>query len=148
MTRNRALILLALLPAIGAVFGYGAGPLMARAHDTVRLAERVWQHETAVAAHKGTKDTSEEVEAFRTTGRPATALFADARAIERRFRIGGALLGAFLGLVIGLKCAGFAAVRRERIYTVHQPDCVACGRCFLSCPREHVRLGELGKGKP
>ncbi|MBL7223862.1 MAG: hypothetical protein ISS72_08415 [Candidatus Brocadiae bacterium] len=143
MTRNRALILLALLPAIGAVFGTGAGPLMARAHDTVRLAERVWRQEAT-----GTKDTSEEVEAFRTTGRPATALFADARAIERRFRVGAALLGAFLGLVIGLKCAGFAAVRCERIYTVHQPDCVACGRCFLSCPREHVRRDALGKGKP
>lgn len=140
MTRGRALILLLVLPALGAAVGHWAGPLFATSHDRVRLAARVLLEDA-----EGLTERTEESEAFRVTGRPPADLFAEARGIERRFRLGTAILGAFLGLVVGLKFAGFALPVHERLYTIHQPDCVACGRCFLSCPREHVRLKELGR---
>jgi NAD-dependent dihydropyrimidine dehydrogenase PreA subunit len=131
--------MLLLLPLVGAAVGYWAAPFLAAGHDTVRLAARVWREEAEALAER-----TEASDAFRVTGRPSAELLDEARAIERRFRVGATVLGAFLGLVAALQFAGFATRTRERIYLADPTACVACGRCFLACPREHVRLKELG----
>jgi NAD-dependent dihydropyrimidine dehydrogenase PreA subunit len=140
MSRRVAVLLLFVLPLLGAAVGRMAAPFFARAHHTVRLAARVWLEE-----REGVAERTEESEAFRLTGRANEELFAEARGIARQFQVGSTVLGAFLGVVFGLKLCGFAAARRERIYTIDHSECVSCGRCFLTCPREHVRLRKLGK---
>ena len=58
-----------------------------------------------------------------------------------RMTLASWLLGAWVGLVIGVKLIALS-VRVTR--TDFEPDrgaCVACARCFLSCPQERTRLG-------
>ena len=133
--RPRTLLLVATVPLVCALVGYAGGPVLARAHRTVQLAARVWQEDT-----QHLPDRTLETEAFRATGRPVADLMAEARAIEQRFRVGGALLGVWCGLVVVLKCLGLAAPRPRSEYDIDHAQCLSCARCFLSCPRERLRL--------
>jgi len=137
--RRRLAVMLLLAPVL-IVVGVGLGRLLAvplsRLDPQVHLAERIRQEETGQVA--GTTDASD---AFRATGRPVSELYATA--IERRdwFRVLGGWLGAWTGLVIGVKLV-MLSIRRRR--TDYQPDrsrCVSCGRCYWYCPNEQVRLG-------
>lgn len=137
--RRRLAAMLLATPVIIAA-GCGLGLLLAvplsRMDPQVRLAERMRQEESGQVA--GTIDASE---AFRGTGRPVSELYADALARRARFRTLGAWLGAWTGLVIGVKLVTLS-IRRKR--TDYQPDrtrCVSCGRCYWYCPGEQVRLG-------
>jgi NAD-dependent dihydropyrimidine dehydrogenase PreA subunit len=129
--------------AIGALLGWRAGAFFARENLTVQLAARI-----ALEDATGTEERTLESEAFRGTDRPAAELYAEAARIERRFRIGSALLGAFCGLALGVQLLGQTRIPRSRIYFIDQDDCVSCARCFLSCPRERLRLKELAGGAP
>jgi NAD-dependent dihydropyrimidine dehydrogenase PreA subunit len=127
---------------IGALLGWRAGAFFARGNLTVQVAARV-----AFEDATGTTERTLESEAFRGTGRPAAELYAEAARIERRFRVGSALLGAFCGLALGIQLLGQTRIPRSRIYFIDQDDCVSCARCFLVCPRERLRLKELaGRG--
>jgi len=69
------------------------------------------------------------------------AVIAAAQVVRRRVALAAWLFGGWAGLVIGLKLLSLS-VRVTR--TDYEPDrgaCVACARCFLSCPNERVRLG-------
>lgn len=135
--RTRLAVLLAVAPVlVGAGWWLGRGlevPL-ARLHHTVRLAERLHQEETGEV--EGTVDMTD---AFRNTGRSAADVYADARDILARMRLGGGLFGVWMGLVIGGQLIG-QSIRRRRVD--YQPDrgaCVACGRCFWYCPSGHEK---------
>jgi len=137
--RRRLAGTLLLTPVLIAV-GIGLGMLLAvplsRLDPQVRLAERIRLEETGQVV--GTIDASE---AFRGTGRPISELYELAIERRRRFRTLGAWLGAWTGLVIGVKLVTLS-IRRKR--TDYQPDrsrCVSCGRCYWYCPGEQVRLG-------
>ncbi len=70
-------------------------------------------------------------------------LVAQATELRRRLTTAGAWLGGWVGLVLGLRLVSLS-VRVAR--TDFEPDrgaCLACGRCFLSCPNERVRVGLL-----
>jgi NAD-dependent dihydropyrimidine dehydrogenase PreA subunit len=136
------LALAAALPLIGAAAGYFAGPFLARGNATVRLA---WQVHREAVAHAA---PTVESDAFRVSGRTAPELYAEAARLVDRFRTGSALLGAWCGLVVALKFASAARERRRTLYEIDGAACVACGRCFLSCPRERARLGLVGAGGP
>jgi len=112
-----------LLAAVGALAGRWAAPSLARANATVRLAERV-----ALEEARGLAERTLESQAFRDTGRSPDDLFMEARKIEDDFRLGGALLGMFCGLVIGLKMIRHAGIPNEPEYTIDQEACVSCGR--------------------
>ena len=133
--RRIALILTLFLPLAGVLLGYMAGPFFARADGTVQLAARIWQEES-----RGLTERTLESEAFRGTGREPSELFAEAQRIERRLSIGGAFFGAWCGLVIALKLFAAARVPKREIYEADPAECVSCGRCFLYCPRERLRL--------
>jgi NAD-dependent dihydropyrimidine dehydrogenase PreA subunit len=126
------------LSALGALLGWRAGAFFARENFTVQLAARI-----ALEEASGTTERTLESEAFRGTDRPAAELYAEAAQIERRFRIGSALLGAFCGLALGIQLLGQTRIPRSRIYFIDPDDCVSCARCFLSCPRERLRLKKL-----
>ncbi len=129
--------------AIGALLGWRAGAFFARENFTVQLAARI-----ALEDSTGTEERTLESEAFRATDRPAAELYAEAAQIERRFRAGSALLGAFCGLALGVQLLGQTRIPRSRIYSIDQDYCVSCARCFLACPRERLRLKDLARGAP
>ena len=53
---------------------------------------------------------------------------------------GGALFGAFVGLVVGGKLLALSVKRRRTDYEADRASCLACGRCYSYCPKEHERL--------
>jgi len=121
--------------ALGGLAGWLSGPFLARENLTVQVASRV-----ALEDAQGLEDRTLESAAFRATGRPESELYAEAARVVERFRLGSALLGAFCGLALGMKLFGQSATPRLKTYTIDQDECVSCGRCFMACPRERLRL--------
>ena len=135
--KHRARVLILLLPGIvliGAWVGLRAAPALAESHATVRLAERIRQEEAGQVS-----GVTDESTAFRTTGRNVGSLYAEAESKHRQFAWGGGLLGAAMGLLCGLTLIRAQSCFQRTEYEAHRAGCVACGRCYLSCPREHLR---------
>jgi len=123
-----------ILIAAGAAVGWGAGWGLAGMNAEVNLARRVWAERNRKV--DGTTDASD---AFRRTGRSYDDLYASANAVRDDFRLGGALLGGFCGLLIGGRLVRLSVRRRRVDYEADPAECLACGRCFAYCPREHQR---------
>jgi len=140
MNRRLLTIIVLSLPVMGGVSGYFSGPFLARAHDTVQLAERIWVEDS-----RGLTEQTFESEAFRGTGRPREELFAEARQVERSFVLGGTLVGIWCGLVVSAKLLSLARVPGREVYDMDPGACVACGRCFMACPQERSRLKDMGQ---
>ena len=132
------IILLPVLMLAGGWMTSGIKHVTARMHETVRLAERIHAEET----HKVT-DTTDASSAFRATGREIQALYDEAEDIRADFGTGGWIFGAFVGFVVGVKLIGLSVWRQRADYEASRASCLACGRCYKSCPREHVRLEEV-----
>ena len=60
---------------------------------------------------------------------------------RRRFRTAAGWLGAWVGLVIGVKLISLSIRRRRVDFQPDRTNCVSCGRCFWYCPVEQARLG-------
>ncbi len=135
MTKRLPLVVVLALLAAGPLGGWWAGPSLARVHRTVQLAARIWRQDS-----EGLEERTLESEAFRATGRPREELFAKAARIERQFALGTAVLGLWCAVVIGLKLLSSSRTPHREIYDIDHTQCVVCGRCFLSCPRERLRL--------
>ncbi|HUV62427.1 MAG TPA: 4Fe-4S binding protein [Sedimentisphaerales bacterium] len=129
------LLVLPVLVLSGGWAGSSLKAVAARAHETVRLAERIYLEETGEVT-----DTTDASAAFRATGKEIEALYADASNIRAQFGLGGWFFGGFVGLVVGLKLIGLSVWRQRQDYEADRAGCLACGRCFEYCPREHVRL--------
>ena len=130
------ILLILVLPFIGWMIGWSAGPWLARANYIVQVAERVWQEETA-----GLEERTLQSDAFRLTGGiPAETLFSQALEIRDQFRTGAAWLGLWIGLVAALKIISILRTREGTEYEADRALCVACGRCYLACPVERERL--------
>jgi len=148
--RKKLGALILLLPVLVVLLGwagYGFSARAARVHDRVRLADRIYMEDAGLIARTADSvdatNADHASDAFRAGGEPTEQLFADARRIRERFALGGWLAGGFLGLVAGLKLIA-AAVRPERTeYLADAASCLACGRCYRYCPREHARLGRF-----
>lgn len=132
------LLLLPALVAIGALAGYRLAPAAAQLHPTVELAEFYLANQKTPVVYPPM--TPEALSLERAAADPDT-LLAAARVVRQRTTLACWLLGGWVGLVIGLKLLALS-VRVTR--TDFEPDrgaCVACARCFISCPNERVRLG-------
>lgn len=153
--RRRLALFLAAVPlwiALGAVVGRMTHATLARMDYQVRLAG--W-----LAAEKeidpNDKFALDAVKAFHNTGRSPGEIFSAATARLEVFRTGATLLGAWIGLVVGLKLAQLCTRTHRDDYHPDPRRCVACGRCFWYCPEEQVRRGwipsteaVLPQGKP
>lgn len=128
------LVLLPVLIGAGGWAGYELRGWLAQVHPQVRLAQRIYLEENAQV--EGTTDASD---AFRATGRPSAELYREATLLRDRFGIGGVLFGAFVGLVIGGKLLSLSVKRRRTDYEADRASCLACGRCYEYCPKEHER---------
>lgn len=130
------ILLLPVLAAIGIWLGGAAGKNLATRHRTVNLAERVYLEESGKI--QGTTDASA---AFRIAGTPVESLYADAAKFQDRYLLAGRLCGLWIALVAGGKLISLAIRRKRPDYEADQTRCVACARCFKSCPQELQRLG-------
>lgn len=140
-TRRLAVLLLA-APLIIFATGWVGSLLhvpLSKAHSTVDLAEQIKLENSGQRSV-----TTEETDAFRATGTPTETLFADAREVQRQFKIGGWFLGGFIGLIISIRLINLSVVRKQPIYEVDRGTCFSCGRCFEYCPvKEGVDLEKL-----
>ena len=137
-SKKRLAFLIFLLPILILLGGWTAFSLRtvtSRMHATVRLAERIYLEETGSV--EGTIDASS---AFRQTGKEIKELYEEASNIRAEFGLGGWLFGGFVGMVIGLKLIAVSVWRQRTDYEADRASCLACGRCFEYCPREHARL--------
>ncbi len=132
------ILLLPVMVVAGAWIGGKVSPALSRGNPTVSLAERIRDEETGKV--KGTTDAGE---AFRSSRRPPAELYAEASFIRRKFHLGGWLLGGFVGLVVMLKLIRLSVRRKRTDYEADPAACLACGRCFASCPREQARLKRI-----
>ena len=145
--RRTLAIVLLLLPAlvgVGAVTGYLVGPLLARSHYTVRLAEQVRREQLGLA--EPTDELTDPAAAFRASGQPREELMRAALELRGEFRVGAAIVGAFLGLVLGGKLVSLSLRRPREEYDTDPSLCFACGRCFAACPMHRKRDGAGGEG--
>ncbi len=130
-----AVIALPLLVALFAAIGYYSGPLLSRNDFTVRLAERIWIEENG-KIDPARDGVSNESVAFREKSGSVPELYQVGRDVRNRFAVGATAFGAFIGAVIGWKLVGLLIRRRRTGYTADPAWCVACARCYTSCPVE------------
>ncbi|MHB1034798.1 MAG: 4Fe-4S binding protein [Pirellulales bacterium] len=139
--KRRLAILLVVLPLLvvgGGWVGRSLGVPMSKTHATVQLAERVWQEDQRLVTGR-----TEASAAFRNTSRPAEQLFDEALDLQKRFTLAGLALGAWVGLVLGVKLIHLSIHRRRTEYEADRTGCVSCGRCFEYCPHEQARLEQI-----
>ena len=104
------------------------------------------RHRTLIEETGEVEDTTDASDAFRATGKEISQLYEEASSIRDQFGLGGWFFGGFVGLVIGLKLIGLSVWRQRKDYEADRANCLACGRCYAYCPREHVRLKEAKEG--
>jgi ferredoxin len=139
--RRRLALLLALLPLLIGCFGWVGSRFStpaSRVHPTVDLAERL-AREPSPMTRTGT--LSPDDLALERARQQSSEVLADAAVIRHKFRIGGSLFGAWVGLVISVKLLSLSLRRRRKDYEPDRGECFACARCFEFCPNELVRRG-------
>lgn len=130
--RGRLAALVLLLPVLVLLGGWLVGrssPVLANVHPQVRLAGRVWLEEQGQVEGK-----TEESEAFEALGLPSVDLYREAADIRSRFDTGSWILGAWIGLVFGLRMIALSVPRHRSQYEADPAACVACCRCYDVCP--------------
>jgi len=133
-TATRRFILLSLIiPALMIVGGWTGANFhenLAKVNSKVRLADEMIHFDSK------TMKESLEIEGFRTSGKPVEQLYLEAAEIVKQFYYGAWILGAFIGLVIGLALSGLSTYRYREDYTPDKGNCVSCARCLKYCPVE------------
>jgi len=135
---TRWLMLLPFLIAGGALLGSRLGPAAAQLHPTVALAEL---HLANLKTPANFPPMTADALALERAAADPEALLASATTVRHQVSLAAWWFGGWAGLVVGLKLISLS-VRVTR--TDFEPDrgaCVACARCFLSCPNERARLG-------
>lgn len=125
-----------LLVVVGAGTGKLLGQPLARWNPEVQLAEQLRQEELGLAS-----ETTDAADAFRSAGRAPRDAYAAAIQWRQQYGALGTWLGAWVGLVLGVKLVQLSLFRRRVDYQPDRSGCVSCGRCFWYCPVEQVRLG-------
>lgn len=128
------LVLCPLLAGGGAWLGVRLSPSLARVNPAVQLADAL------AAPGVPTLEASE----YRARGGLKADADDAARAALASFRTGGALLGVYVGLVLAGVLVRLSMRRPQPDYHIDPARCFSCGRCFMVCPREWVRLGRIG----
>ncbi len=141
LDRRRLAWLLLLLPALVAAGAWLGGRLAvpaSRLHPSVSLAHRfVLERDTPP---KTGALAADDLDLERARQNPQ-ALLAQAAAIQHKFRLGGWLFGAWVGLVVGAKLLSLSVRRQRADYEPDRGACLACARCLEYCPNELLRRG-------
>jgi len=123
------IILLPLWIGIGGYAVSRSSSVLSRLNKDVNLA-------VTMIAHPDLKNDpgNVNIQTFLSSGKSMETLVKEAKIIQDNFYIGGWILGAFLGLVIGLKLLIEKTYNRKEDYVPHRGDCYSCGRCMDYCP--------------
>ena len=104
--------------------------------DLGRTNKNVRLYEMVMAQESDPQDVLNlELEAFYGQGRVVEELAAQCEAIKADFKLYSTIIGAFIGLVIGLTLVRLSTKRNRVHYEIDHAACVACGRCFSYCPQ-------------
>lgn len=134
-------VLLVLVPIIVLSCGWLGSRLfvpLSRLHATVSLAEEIQLENSGKRI-----ETTDETKAFRATGKTTGELFAEARTIHHIFKIGGWVLGGFIGFIFCVKLINLTIRKKQVDYVTDTGTCFSCARCFSYCPIEKLRIGEI-----
>jgi ferredoxin len=141
--RRRIGILVLTLPVligVGAWIGGTFSGVAARMHPTVQLAAKwISAHDSP---HKAAPLSPDDFALERARQNP-NELLTQAVQVQHKFSLGTAILGAWSGLVVGIKLLSLSLLRRRDDYEPDRGSCFACARCFESCPSELARRGLL-----
>lgn len=138
---KKFLMLFVLVPVIMFATGYIGSKLnveLSKQHFTVWLAEQIQLENEGIITEQ-----SEDTKAFRSSGKKTEDLFSEAKMIQDNFETGGWILGALLSLVLCIKVINLSIKRKREKYEIDKGACIGCGKCFIYCPYEKVRLGIL-----
>jgi formate hydrogenlyase subunit 6/NADH:ubiquinone oxidoreductase subunit I len=131
----------ALVPiwVIGGVgMGSQLGEPLARWNPDVLLAEQLTAEQVGLAA-----ETTDATDAFRSSGQQPREAYLVAETLQDRARTLATWLGAWVGLVVAIKFVQLSLRRQRNDHLANRSGCVACGRCYRSCPVELVRIGVI-----
>lgn len=125
--------------ALGGIGGYQGRGLWSRLDSTVQLAQAV------EASEKGMPpaDYEDNLTAWRKSGETPEQLYVRAATVTAHLGLGAAIAGAWLGSVIAFRLLKWGRGLPRAIYDADAGTCVACARCFASCPVELERLGKI-----
>ena len=129
-------VLSPVLIALLALLGYRSGDTLSLLHRDVQLAREVAADQASRA-----ETPTDTLKVFRASGQTPDELYAGVDGLRLRFRHGAALLGVWMGLVVSGKLISHTIRRRRGDYSADPGTCVACARCFSSCPVELKRRG-------
>jgi NosR/NirI family nitrous oxide reductase transcriptional regulator len=139
-TLGLLIVLVPILALSGGWLASALAPATSRMHATVRLAERIYLENTGELT-----DTTDATDAFRATGKPTQHLYAEASTIRNQFRLGGWMIGIFVGAVAGLKLINHSIRWQRTEYQANRANCFACGRCYNYCPQQRAKLNNKQK---
>jgi NosR/NirI family transcriptional regulator, nitrous oxide reductase regulator len=132
-TMARRLIFITILMPLLAASGGWTGSLlheqMAGVNTKVKLAKQILNPVT----EKNQPETF-EIQAFKSSGKQQSQVFAEALVNLKRFYTGGWILGGFIGLVFGGLIAGLMLTKHNTDYIPNKATCFSCARCVDYCP--------------
>jgi len=123
------LIMIPFLMLVGGWIGSKSHVYLSKGHPDVYLAE-------LLIAHPEVKEDPDnlDVQTFLASGKSMKTLVAEAQQIRDKFYIGSWILGAYMGLVIGLMALNQSIYRRKEDFQANKGNCYSCGRCLDYCP--------------
>jgi ferredoxin len=92
-------------------------------------------------------EVSYEIRAFRESGKSEEELFQQADTVRAQIEKGLWFAGFFIGFTAGVKLIGLSIQKKRYEYRANPASCLACGRCYNTCPREHLRRGKFEHNK-
>jgi polyferredoxin len=129
---KRFIMLSLIIPVLVLIGGYSGSQFhenLALVNPKVQLAKEVMRFEM-----DSSLILTEDIKAFRTSGKINEELYSEAKSILSDFYTGGWILGGFIGLVFGLTLASVSIFRYRTDYEPNKGTCFSCARCFDYCP--------------
>jgi len=130
----RYMIFLPLMVMGGALLMSMLSNNLSRANNEVQLYSMVLKNETQPQTIQ-----SLELQAFYAQERTVEELATQVAEIKKEFRLWSGIVGAFIGLVIGLTLINLSTKRTRKLYEIEAAGCISCGRCFKYCPQNIIK---------
>ena len=145
--RRRLGWLLLLLPGLIASGAWIGGRLalpVSRLNPSVELAERYLNQQKSPVTYGV---MTPEALSLQRAERDPEALLKSATDLRHRFGIACVAFGGWVGLVLGVKLVSLSLRTRRTDFEPDRGACLACARCFRSCPQELIRIGQKPAGE-
>ena len=127
-------VLIPVWVAAGSFTGWKAHTWLSKANKDVYLAELL------ISKPEVKSDLNNiDVQTFLSSGKSMETLVKESITIRASFKTGSTILGAFLGLVIGLTLLNQLIFRRNEDYQPNRSNCYSCARCMEYCPVDKKR---------